>query len=73
MLHAETVRQLKTRDRGGNAYTLVRAGTYTSDMQLVPGMCPGKQRSIYDGYNVADALAFVNFEMESKVWHPIFR
>ena len=37
-------------------------------MELVPDMCPEKQRSIYDGYNVADALAFVNLEMYSKVW-----
>ena len=31
-------------------------------------MCPEKQRSIYDGYNVADALGFVNLEMYNKVW-----
>ena len=37
-------------------------------MELVPDMCPEKQRSIYDGFNVADALAFANLEMYSKVW-----
>ena len=68
VLHEETVRQLKTRVRGGNAYTLVHTVTYTSDMELVPDMCPEKQRSIYDGYNVADALGFVTLESYSKVW-----
>ena len=71
VLHAETVRQLKSRARGGNAYALVRTVTYTSDMELAPDMCPEKQRSIcnlYDGYNVADALAFANLEMNNKVW-----
>ena len=61
MLHDETARQLNLRVRGGNAYTLVHTATYTSDMELVPDMCPEKQRSSYDGYNVADALGFVNF------------
>ena len=56
MLHGETVRQLKLRVRGGNAYTLIRTATYTSDMELVPDVCPEKQRSRYDGYNVADAV-----------------
>ena len=55
VLHEETVRQLKTRIRGSKSYTLVHTLTYTSDMELVPDMCPEKQRSIYDGYNVADA------------------
>ena len=68
VLHEETVRQLKSRVRGGNAYTLVHTVTFTSDMELVPDMCPEKQRSIYDGYNVADALGFVNLEMYSNVW-----
>ena len=58
-LREETVRQLKSRARGGNAYTLVHTVTFTSDMELVPDMCPEKQKSIYDGYNVADALGFV--------------
>ena len=31
-------------------------------------MCPEKERSIYDGYNVADASGFVNLEMYSHVW-----
>ena len=41
---------------------------------MVPSnLCVGfqrsaKQRSIFDGYNVAKALAFVNLEMYSKVW-----
>lgn len=68
VLHEETVRQLKTRVRGGNPYTLVHTATYTSEMELVPDMCPEKARSIYPGYNVGDALAFVNLEMYSKVW-----
>ena len=68
VLHEETVRPLKTRARGGNAYSLVHTVTYTSDMELVPDMCPEQQRSIYEGYNVADALVFVNLEMYSKVW-----
>ena len=42
-LHDDTVRQLKTRARGGNAYTLVRTVTYTSDMELVPDMSPEEQ------------------------------
>ena len=58
VLHKETVRQLKLRVRGGNAYTLVPTVTYTSDIELVPDMCPEKQTSIYDGCNVADALWF---------------
>ena len=57
-LHEESVRQLKTRIRGSKSYTLVHTLTYTSDMELVPDMCPEKQRSIYGGYNVADVLAF---------------
>ena len=36
-------------------------------MALVSDMCPEKQ-SIYDGYNVADALGLVNWEMYSIVW-----
>ena len=59
---------MKTRARGGNAHTLVHTVTYTSDMELVPDMRPEKQRSIYVSYTVADALAFVNLEMHSKVW-----
>ena len=68
VLHDETVRQLKTRIRGSKSYTLVHTLTYTSDMELVPDMCPEKKRSIYDGYNVADALGFVTLESYSKVW-----
>ena len=37
-------------------------------MELVPDMCSEKQRSIYDGYNVGDALACVYSEMYSEVW-----
>ena len=37
-------------------------------MELVPDMCPEKQRSIYDGYNVGDVLGCVNLQMYSKVW-----
>ena len=37
-------------------------------MELVPGTCLEKQRCIYDGYNVADALGFVNLEMYNHVW-----
>ena len=66
--HEETVRQLKTRLHGSKSYTLVHTLTYTSDMELVPDMCPEKKRSIYDGYNVADALGFVTLESYSKVW-----
>ena len=36
VLHEATVRQLKSRVRGGNSYTLVHTVTYTSDMELVP-------------------------------------
>ena len=42
--------------------------TLTSDRELVPDMVPEKQRSIYDGYNVADALGSVNWEMYDSVW-----
>ena len=58
VLHEETARQLKTGVRGGNAHTLVHIVTYTSDMELVPDMCPEKQIIIYDGYNVADVVGF---------------
>ena len=68
VLHEETIRQLKSRVRGGNAYTLVHTVTVTSDVELVPDMCPEKQSSIYDGYNVAHALGFVSLEMYSNVW-----
>ena len=68
VLRAETIQQLKLRVRGGNAYTLVHTVTYTSDVELVPDMCPEEQISIYDGCNVADALGLVNLEMYSKVW-----
>ncbi|MFM7979129.1 MAG: hypothetical protein ACKPKO_07410, partial [Candidatus Fonsibacter sp.] len=64
----ETVRQLKESVRGGNSYTLVHTLTLTYYMELVPDMCPVKQRSTDDGYNVADALGFVNWEMYNKVW-----
>jgi len=59
---------LKSRVRGGNAYALVHTGTFASDMELVPDMCPEKQRSIHDGYNVAHALGFANWEMYNNVW-----
>ena len=59
---------MKTKNRGPKSYTLVRTLTYTSDMELVPDMCPEKKRRIYDGYTVAHALAFVNLEMHNKVW-----
>jgi hypothetical protein len=36
VLHEETISQLKSRVRGGNAYTLVHTVTYTSGMELVP-------------------------------------
>ncbi|MFM7979964.1 MAG: hypothetical protein ACKPKO_11680, partial [Candidatus Fonsibacter sp.] len=52
--------QLKARVRGNNAYTLVPTLIFTSDMQLVPDMCSKNKRSIYEGYNVADALGVVN-------------
>ena len=68
VLHEETVHQLKTRIRGSKSYTLVHTLTYTSDMELVPDMCPEKQGSIYDGYNIADALGFVTLESYNKVW-----
>ena len=66
--HEETVRQLKSRVRGGNAYTLLHTITCTNDMELVPDMCHEKQRSIYDGYKFADSLGRVDLEMYSKVW-----
>ena len=68
VLREKIVRQLKSRARGGNAYTLVHTATFTSDMELVPDMCPQKQKSIYDGYNIADVLAFANLELYSQVW-----
>ena len=37
-LHAETVRQLKTRIRGSKSYTLVHTIPNTFDMELVPDM-----------------------------------
>ena len=43
-LHDETFRQLKTRARGGNAYTLVHTVAYTLDIELVPDMCPDNQK-----------------------------
>ena len=73
VLRDETVRHLKLRVRGGSAYTLVHTVTYTSDMELVPDMCPEKQRSIYDGYNIADAVGSGNLEMYRHVWPPLFR
>ena len=68
VLHAATVRQLKTRIRGSKSCTLVHTLTYTSDMELVPDVCPEKKISIYGGYNIADALGFVTLESYSKVW-----
>ena len=47
VLREETVRQLKARVRGGSAYTLAHTLTCTSDIELVPDMCPEKQRRIY--------------------------
>ena len=58
VLHEETARQLKSRVRGGSAYTMVHTLTFTSGMEWVPDMCPEKQRSNYNGYTVADALGF---------------
>ena len=72
-LHEETARQLKLRVRGGNAYTLVHTVTYTSDMELVPDMCPKKQRSIYGGYNVPDALGLSTWRCTTKCGRPMFR
>ena len=64
---------MKTRVRGGNAYTLVHTVTYTSIMELVPDMCPEKQSNIYDGYNVADALGVANVECTTRCGKPMFR
>ena len=73
LLHDETVRQLKSRVRGGNAYTLVHTVTFTSDMELVPDMCPEKHRSICDGYNVADSLVFSTWRWTARCGRPRFR
>jgi len=68
VLNEESVRLLKGRVRGGNAYTLVHSVTLSSEQELVPDMCPEKERSHYKGYNVGDAMAFINLEPYSKVW-----
>ena len=68
VMNEETVRQLKARVRGGTAYTLVHTVTFASSSELVPDMCPEKQRSLYSGYNVGDALGFINLEMYHQVW-----
>ena len=68
VMNEETVRQLKSRVRGANAYTLVHTCTFVSDMELVPDMCPEKARCHYTGYNVGDALGFINLENYGKVW-----
>jgi hypothetical protein len=68
VLNEESVRQLKWRVRGANAYTLVHSVTLGSEQELVPDMCPEKQRSYYKGYNVSDAMGFLNLEPYSKVW-----
>ena len=73
MLQEETVRQLKSRVRSGNAYTLVHTVTYTYDMELVPDMCPETQRSIYDGCNVADALDLSTWRCTARCGRPMFR
>ncbi|MFM7985576.1 MAG: hypothetical protein ACKPKO_40320, partial [Candidatus Fonsibacter sp.] len=67
-MHEDPIRLLKARVRGGISYTLVYTLTLTSNMELVPDMCPEMQISIYDGYNVADAFGFVNLGMYNKVW-----
>ena len=46
VLHEETLCQLKTRVRGGNAYTLVRTVTFTSYMELVADMRPEMQKKV---------------------------
>ena len=68
VLNEESVRLLKGRVRGGNAYTLVHSVTLASEQELVPDMCPEKQRSHYKGYNIGDAMGFINLEPYSKVW-----
>ena len=68
VMNEETVRQLKARVRGSNAYTLVHTVTLASTAELVPDMCPEKQRSLFSGYNVGDALGFINLEMYHQVW-----
>jgi hypothetical protein len=69
VMNEETVRQLKARVRGSNAYTLVHTCTLVSEMDLVPDMCPEKARVHYSGYNVGDALGFINLENYAKLWH----
>ena len=68
VLNEESVRQLKWRVRGNNAYTLVHSVSLASEQELVPDMCPEKQRSLYTGYNIGDAMAFINLEPYNKVW-----
>ena len=69
VMNEETVRQLKSRVRGANCYTLVHTCTLVSEMELVPDMCPEKARSYYSGYNVGDALGFITLENYNKVWN----
>ena len=42
VLHEEAVGQLKSRVRGGSAYTMVHTLTFTFGMAWVPDMCPEK-------------------------------
>ena len=60
---------MKSRVRGGNAYTLVHTVAFTSGIKLVPDMCPETQRSVYAINYVANAVGLVNLEMyNNKVW-----
>ena len=68
VLNEDAVRQIKARVRGGKAYTLVHSVTLASDLELVPDMCPEKQRRWYSGYNVGDAMGFIGLENYNKVW-----
>lgn len=72
VMNEETVRQMKSRVRGASPYTLVHCVTLASGAELVPDMCPEKPRSKYSGYNVGDALGFINLENHSKVWQAEF-
>jgi len=69
VLQEESVRQLKTKVRGNNAYTLVHSVSLASGQELVPDMCLEKQRPFYSGYNVGDAMGFISLEPYSKAGH----
>ena len=47
--------------------------TYTSDLELVPDMCPETQRSIDDGYNVADASGLSTWRCTTMCGRPFFQ